>query len=221
MTQPTTPFRLPRCNYPTVDENQNHGLYDLPKKLPLVDFKSARNYRSHRFTPLPLNGFDKSKILELAHIIASSFAINEPMNRHVYPPVKVPTEIINAKHHDAFGHDSFGPWTTENILFWFVRLVLLTVPSHPTGSVRINDDLLRHSLVIANEHYKPIGGSLNITLVEEEKNWRPNDPFTAAVFAYQNPVSILSINTSIRLFMRLVMPIQTSKKPFNLEKWDI
>ncbi|WP_282159953.1 hypothetical protein [Ulvibacterium marinum] len=188
MSQPTSPLKLPRCNYPTVDKIQQHGPYNLQKELPLVDFELARNFRSNKYTAIPLDEFDKFQTLELAHVIARSFAINEPMNRHVHPSLKIPMEISNAKHHDALGNDPFGPWTTENILFWFVRLVLLTVPSHPIGAIGINEDLLRHSLVITNEHSKPIGGSLNITLPAEEEEWRQNDPFIDAVFSYQNPV---------------------------------
>ncbi len=188
MSQPTSLLKLPRCNYPTVDEIQQHGLYNLQKELPLVDFESARNFRSNKYTAIPLDGFDKSQILELAHIIARSFAINEPMNRHVHPSLKIPTETIQAKHKDYLGSDSFGPWTKENILFWFVRLVLLTDPSRPIGDIGINDDLFSHSLVIIDEHSKPIGGSLNITLPVEEEEWRQNDPFIDAVFSYQDPV---------------------------------
>jgi len=188
MSQPTTPLKLPRCNYPTVDNIKHHGLFDLPKELPLVNFELARNFRSDKYTAIPLDGFDNSQILEVANIIAKSFAINEPMNRHVHPSMKIPMEIINAKHQDVLGNDFFGPWTTENILFWFIRLVLLTIPSCPVGAIRINEDLLHHSLVITDEHSKPIGGSLNITLLAEEENWRQNDPFIDAVFSYQDPI---------------------------------
>lgn len=188
MSQPTTPLKLPRCNYPTVDEIEQHGLYDLQKGLPVVDFESCSNFRSNKYTTIPLYGLDKSQILELAHIIAISFAINEPMNRHVHPPLRVPSEIISVQHLDPLGNDSFGPWTTENILFWFIRLALLTDPSEPIGDIGMNDDLLGHSQVIMDEHSKPIGGSLNITLPATEEKWRHNDPFMNAVFAYQNPV---------------------------------
>ena len=188
MSQPATPLKLPRCNYPTVKDIKQRGLYNLQDELPLVDFELARNFRSNKYTAIPLDGFDKSQILELTHIIASSFANNEPMNRHVHPSFKIPTEIINAKHIDHLGSDSFGPWTTENILFWFVRLALLTEPSHQIGDIGLNDDLLRHSLVIVDEYSKPIGGSLNITLPGEEENWRQNDPFLDAVFTYQDPI---------------------------------
>lgn len=188
MTQPTTPLRLPRCNYPTADDTPNHGIFDLPKELSLVDFESARNYRSHTYLAIPLNGFDKSKILELAHIIAKSFAMNEPMNRHVHPPMKVPAEIINTKHQDAFGKDAFGLWTTENILFWCIRLIMLTDPSQPKGRIGINQDLLRHSLMIIDTHSKPIGGALNITLPPQEDDLREDDPFLRAMFSYQDPI---------------------------------
>lgn len=188
MSQPTIPLKLPQCDYPTVGDIQQHGLYNLQGELPLVDFELAHNFRSDKYTAIPLDGFDKSQILELAHIIASSFAINEPMNRHVHPPVKVPTEIINAKHLDALGNDPFGPWTTENILFWCIRLIMLTDPSHPVSSMEINEDLLRHSLMITDTHSKPIGGALNITLPAQEDELRQDDPFLRAMFSYQDPI---------------------------------
>jgi hypothetical protein len=124
----------------------------------------------------------------LAHIIAKSFAINEPMNRHVHPPIKIPDEIIYVEHQDAFGKDAFGPWTTENILFWCIRLIMLTDPSLPSGSIEINQDLFRHSLLITDAHSKPIGGALNITLPAKEAELRQGDPFLKAMFVYQDPI---------------------------------
>ena len=188
MNQPTTPSKLPHCDYPTADDVQQHGLYDLQSALPLVDFESARNYRSHTYSAIPLNGFDKDQVLELAHIIAKSFAMNEPMNRHVHPPMQVPPEIINTKHKDAFGKDAFGPWTTENILFWCIRLIMLTDPSQPKGHIEINEDLLRHSLMITDTHSRPIGGALNMTLPPQEDELRQDDPFLQAMFSYQDPI---------------------------------
>ncbi len=188
MIQPTAPFRLPRCNYPTVDDTQHHGLFELPKELPLVDFELASNFRSDKYTTIPLDGFDKSQILELAQIIAQSFALNEPMNRHVHPSQKIPDEIMDVKHQDAFGKDAFGPWTTENILFWCIRLIMLTDPSQPSGSIEINEDLLRHSLMITDTHSKPIGGALNITLPSQEDELRQDDPFITAMMSYQDPI---------------------------------
>lgn len=188
MTQPTTPFRLPRCTYPTADDSPNHGLFDLPEELSLVDFESARNYRSHTYSAIRLNGFDKSKILKLAHIIAKSFALHEPMNRHVRPPMKIPTEIINTKHRDAFGEEAFGLWNTEIILFWCIRLIMLTDPTRPKGQIEINEDLLRHSLMVTDTKSRPIGGALNITLPSKEDELRQDDVFLRAMFSYQDPI---------------------------------
>lgn len=188
MTQPATPLKLPRCNYPTVKDIQQYGLYELRDELPLIDFELARNFRSNKYTAIPLDEFDKSKILELAHIIAKSFAMNEPMNRHVHPPMKVPSQIINTKHKDAFGKDAFGLWTTENILFWCIRLIMLTDPSQPKGRIEINEDLLHHSLMITDTNSRPIGGALNITLPPQEDELRQDDPFLQAMFSYQDPI---------------------------------
>ena len=140
MDQPTFPVNLPWCTYPPSSEIQQHGLFNLQKELPLINFGSARKFRSHKYTTVPLIENDKPQILELARIIANSFAINEPMNRHVHPPRQIPKQIIDVTHSDAFGNDPFGAWTTENLLFWFVRLILMTDPSHPIGAIRMNDD---------------------------------------------------------------------------------
>lgn len=188
MTQPSTPFKLPHCNYPKGDDIQHHGLFDLPKELPKVDFEQARNFRSGKYTAIPIDRFNKSQILELACIIAKSFAINEPMNRHVHPSQKIPDEIIDVQHQDAFGKDAFGPWTTENILFWCIRLIMLTDPSHASGSIGISEDILGHSLMITDGYSKPIGGALNITLPAKEEEPRKDDPFLQAMFSYQNPI---------------------------------
>ena len=69
------------------------------------------------------------------------------MNRHVHPSTEIPEGVINAKHHDALGNDSFGGWTTENLMFWFIRLIFITNPSNLIGAIRMNDDIFHHSLV--------------------------------------------------------------------------
>ncbi len=188
MNQPILPLKLPWCKYPTAADIERHGLYSLPNNLPPVDFESARKFRSHKYAPGPLRKNDLNQILELARIIACSFAVNEPMNRYVHPPKQIPENILDITHSDALGNNSFGAWTKENLLLWFVRLIFMTDPSHPIGAIRMNGDTFRHSLVIRNDRAKIIGGSLNITLPDKEVKWRQNDPFLEATFLYQNPI---------------------------------
>ncbi len=154
----------------------------------MVDFEAAEKFRSHQYVPIPLDQIDHSQILEVAHIIANSFAVNEPMNRHVQPPREIPQQLIDRSHQDVFGNDAFGAWTKENILFWFIRLTQITDPSHPKGAIGMNDDLLRHSLVTLDDDLNPIGGSFNATLPHKETVWRKHDPFLEATFLYQNPI---------------------------------
>src|SRR5680860_1333667 len=140
MNQPNHPFKMPWCTYPTANDYELHGVYNLPTNLPLVDFTAAKKFRSQNYVPIPINKLDKPQILELVRLIANSFASNEPMNRHVHPPRQIPKEIINASHQDVFGNDPYGTWTTENILFWFIRLVIITDPSHPKEAVQMSRD---------------------------------------------------------------------------------
>ena len=82
----------------------------------------------------------------MAQVMAQSFAVNDPMNRHVQPSKKIPDYIVNATHKDAFGKDNFGPWNNENLFFWFIRLFVLTSASDPIDRIGINEDMLRLSL---------------------------------------------------------------------------
>lgn len=188
MNQPTKPKKLPWCSYPMAAEVQKHGLLYHEKDLPLVDFERALPCRSLQYAPIPPNKIDSSEVLDIVRLVANSFAVNEPMNRHVNPPIQIPTELIDATHKDVFGNDPFGAWTTENLLFWFVRLMLITDPSHPFGAIGIDDDVFRHSLVFLNNHYQPIGASINRTLPNKKVSWRKNDPFIEAMYLYQNPI---------------------------------
>lgn len=188
MTKPIIPKKLPWCAYPKATEVQEHGLLFHGKDLPIVDFERALPYRSATYTPKPIKNLDTPQILALAHVISASFAANEPMNRHVHPPMKIPKEIIDARHQDVLGNDPFGSWTKENLLYWFVRLNLITDPSHPMGAIQKNNDVFSHSLVITNKDSKPIAGSLNSTLPNKKEKERQHDPFLEATFSYQYPI---------------------------------
>lgn len=188
MCRPTHPLKLPWCSYPIAAEVQMHGLLYHEKDLPLVDFERALPYRSLQYAPIPLNKIDSSEVMDVVRLVAHSFAVNEPMNRHVHPPKQVPKQLMDATHHDVFGNDSFGAWTSENLLFWFIRLMLVTDPSHSFGAIGIDDNVFRHTLVFLNDHSKPIGASINSTLPNKKVSLRKSDPFIEATFLYQNPI---------------------------------
>ena len=90
------------------------------------------------------------------------------MNRHVHPSRSVPVSMAHHLHKDTLGVAPFGPWTTENIFYWFVRLFALTSANDPLNSVKINEDTLRLSLAIFNAKRKVIGAAINVTVPNEE-----------------------------------------------------
>lgn len=187
MHKADSPLKLPWCEYPTANDTAQHGLLKIPHELPVVNFESIHKYRSKSYKTIPIAELTNTQIIQMAHMIAESFAKNEPMNKHVHPPKNIPPGILNIEHHDPLGKDRFGPWTTENILYWFIRLVVLTSPSDLSGQIELNKPVFKHSLAIV-ENGNVIGGSLNISLSSQEEKWRTEDPFMDAVFLYQNPV---------------------------------
>lgn len=194
MDQPTNPLKLPRCNYPKAVDVTEHGLFELPNHLPLIDFNTASRYRSDRHHPVAIAKFEYSQIIEMAHVMAQSFAVNDPMNRHVQHSIKKPDNIVNATHKDAFGNDNFGPWNNENLFFWFIRLFVLTSASDPIDRIGINEDMLRLSLAICDTSDNIIGGAFNVTLPESEAPMRESDPFLHALLLHVDPIMQLVLS---------------------------
>ncbi len=180
-------LKLPWCEYPTSADTTLHGLFDLTEDLPVVDFTSGSEYRNDRFKPVRVRTLDTTQTLETARVVARSFAINEPMNRHIRPSKQVPESITKVTYRDAWGNDPFGPWTTENIFFWFVRLLLLGNPSDPLDRIDRNEDLLDHSFAMVNDG-RITGGCFNITLPYEDEAPREKDPFLEAIFSHYGPI---------------------------------
>ena len=188
MTKPTKPLNLPWCNYPNAADTKQHGLLILPENLNTVDFVFVAKYRSNRYKAESIKTADYSKLLELASMLAASFTLNDPMNRHLQPARAIPSSIINYVHHDVLGDAPFGPWTGENIFFWFVRLLALTNTNDPISTIGINIDTLDLSLAIFNDRGKVIGGAINVPIYAEEKPLRENDPFLEALLSHIQPI---------------------------------
>ena len=74
----------------------------------------------------------------MARVIETSFARREPQVRHLRPPKLPPAGLLEAWHTDPFGSEPFGLWTTESLLSWFIRLVVLTDPTGPRSTIQIN-----------------------------------------------------------------------------------
>jgi len=184
---PSSPLALPRCEYPGSLDTDAAGLFQLPENMPAIDFSLARKYRSNAFKPVGVDHAEKFKLLEMARMVAKSFAEHEPMSRHVHPPGKEP-DLIGGFHEDPFGKDRFGPWTKENILYWFIRMMVLTNSTDSGNAIILNADMLRLSLIITDNNSNPIGGAFNVTLSPEEVDFQKTYAFLDAVLIYMNPI---------------------------------
>jgi len=162
--------------------------------LPLVDFARARPHRSSRYATVVAADLTPSQVLQMARVVAASFARREPQSRHLRPPKHPPAGLMEAGHTDPFGSSvPFGPWNTETLLYWFIRLYLLTDPTSPQNAIRLNEEVLAQSLAIVDRRGQIIGGAFNETMppLEESPEFRQDDPFLAAVFAFIEPISAL------------------------------
>jgi hypothetical protein len=89
-------------------------------------------------------------------------------------------------HSDPLGCDSFGSWTPENIIYWFIRLFLLTDPTSSASDIRLNNDVLKQSVAVLDQHGQVTAVALNETMprLDEQPPLRQDDPFIVAVFTY-------------------------------------
>ena len=166
----------------------------MPPSLPLVNFARAQPYRSSRYSTVVAADLTPSQMLQMARVVASSFARREPMARHLRPPKHPPAGLMEARHSDPFGSSvPFGPWNTETLLYWFIRLYLLTDPTNPQNAIRVKEEVLIQSLAILDGRGQVIAGGFRETMppLDVSPEFRQDDPFLAAVFAFVEPMSAL------------------------------
>ena len=188
------PRSLPYCAYPKASDVAQHGVQPLPASLPLVDLARAQPYRRRRYSTVVAADLAPAQLLQMARVVASSFARREPMARHHRTPKYPPAGLMEARHSDPLGSGvPFGPWRMETLMYWFIRLYLLTDPTSPQGSIQINEEVLTQSLTILDERGRVIAGGFRETMppLEASPEVRQDDPFLAAVFAVLEPVSAL------------------------------
>src|SRR6185437_9686635 len=183
--------RLPYCGYPSAADTWLHGLQTLPEIFPLVTMEAASAYRSSRVKIVTADNLNKEKLLQMAGMMASSFAISEPMARHVQPPKDRPAEIFEKKHTDPFGNGEFGHWTKENILAWVVRLFILTDPCSPLGAIELSTHVIKQLLAAVNDDGDVVGGALNtiFDISNTDKAMRIDDRFIGAILPFFEPIS--------------------------------
>ena len=97
---------------------------------------------------------------------------------------------MQVRHIDPFGDALFGPWTTETLLYWFIRLFVLTDPTSPSSAIRVNEEALSQSLAVMDQTGRVIGGAWNETMppLDGPHGFRQDDPFLAAVLGFAAPI---------------------------------
>lgn len=123
-------------------------------------------------------------------MMAASFAKREPVLRYLIPP-KYPGEGLTEKEHtDALGTDVFGPWTSERLIYWFMRLLILTNPTAPLSKIEVNDDTLKNSVAIVDASGEAIGAILNQTYMplDFKPAFREDDIFLDATGPFGKPM---------------------------------
>ena len=189
----SAPRPLPFCAYPTAKDVVQHGVQTLPACLPLVDFEQAQPHRSRRYATVPAARLTPAQVMRLAEVVGTSFARREPQARHLQPSRLPPAGLREAIHADPFGSSAFGPWDTGTLLYWFIRLLVLTDATTPRSAIRINAEALAQSLAIVDEKGDVIGGALNDTMppLAGPPDFRQGDPFLDAVLTFVEPVLAL------------------------------
>src|SRR5215207_8022276 len=184
------PRPLPYSAYPNAGDVALHGIQLLPESLPLVDFARAWPHRSRRYAAVVAADLAPAQVLQMARVVAASFARREPQSRHLRPPKYPPAGLMEARHTDPFGTDPFGSWDTETSLYWIVRLLALTDPTSPRGAIEVNEEVLAQSLAIVDGEGRVIGGAFNETMppFDVEPPFREDDPFLDTVVGVWEPV---------------------------------
>src|ERR687894_2291994 len=184
------PRPLPYSAYPTASDVARHGVQPLPASLPLVDFARAAPHRSSRYSTVVATELTMEQLLQMAWVIGASFARREPQSRHLRPPKYPPAGLMEARHTDPFGTDSFGSWDTETHMYWIVRLLALTDPTSSGDAIEVNEEILAQSLAILDGEGRVIGGAFNETMppFDVEPPFREDDPFLDTVVAVWEPV---------------------------------
>src|SRR5262245_43062489 len=184
------PQPLPFCTYPKASDVAEHGIQDLPKHLPLIDLEHVRRHRSRRFTTIPATHLTSAQVLRMAQVVGTSFARREPQARHLRPSTHLPSGLLHERHRDLFGSGPFGHWDAETLLYWFIRLMILTDPASPRSHVEVNAETMSQSLAIVDWTGEVIGGAFNETMpkLDGPSGLRQDDPFLMAALSFVAPV---------------------------------
>jgi hypothetical protein len=183
-------LHLPYCAFPKAADVGRHGVQPLPASLPLVDFARAEAHRSRRYALARVADLTPAQQLAMARVVADSFARREPQSRHLQPPLFPPTGVMEAIHSDPLGIEAFGEWDTASLLYWLIRLCLLTDPTSPRSAIQANAEALHQSIAIVGERGQILGGAFNEPMppLDAQPAFREGDPFLDAVISFVEPV---------------------------------
>ena len=181
---------LPYSAYPRARDVSQHGIQPLPASLPLVDFARAAPHRSTRYSTVVAPDLTPVQMLQMAWVIAAGFARREPQARHLRPPKHPPAGLMEVRHTDPFGTDSFGSWDTETQMYWIVRLTALTDPTSSGDAIEVNEDTLAQSLAILDGQGRVVGAAFNETMppFDVDPPFREDDLFLDTVVSVWEPV---------------------------------
>lgn len=189
-------MKLPHCHFPKATDSHAHGLHRLPDELPLLDLALAKPYRSTTHKAIPIETFSHEQVLALIHVIAKSFVLNEPMNRHMVPCVNPPQVIKESAYLNSYGENSFGEWKKENIFQWVIRLLVFDQLKDRLDR-NISDNFAKQlSLAILDDHGKIIGGALSIRFLAGSSGNAPDSEnlFSKVVIGVMQPIVDMLIN---------------------------
>lgn len=182
--------KLPHCHYPTAADSDAHGLQRLPNELPLLDLTLARPYRSATYSAIPIETFSHVQVMKLIHVMAKSFVLNEPMNRHMVPYVNSPPVIKESTYLNSYGENIFGEWKKENIFHWIIRLLVFDQLKDRLDR-SISDNFAKQlSLAILDEHGEIIGGALSIRFMAGSSGNAPDaeNIFSQVIIGVMQPI---------------------------------
>lgn len=185
------PLDLPFCVYPAAREvAATYTTLPLPTELPLVNLTAARPYRNQTYTAISADQLSLPQLWEMAQVVGTSFSKREPMSRHILPPHQPPIALHGAQHEDVFGRHSFGAWSRESLMHWFIRLFVLTDPTAPVTADGLNHLMRTQSMAIVGPDGRILGGAFNEPMppIDVEMSLRDNDPFLEGVLSYVAPM---------------------------------
>jgi len=189
-------IKLLHCHYPKATDTHAHGLQRLPDELPLLNLISAKPFRSITYSAIPIETFSHEQVLELIRVIAMSFVLNEPMNRHMVPCVNPPQVIDESACLNLYGEKSFGEWNKENIFQWIIRLLVFDQLRDRLDR-NVSDNFSKQlSLAVLDDYGKIIGGALSICFLAGSSGNAPDSEnlFSKVIIGVMQPIVDMLIN---------------------------